>query len=44
VGAAKLADGVVEQLRLLELAHVTGARDDDELRIRDCVLEPACDA
>jgi len=44
VSAAELADGVVEQLRHLQVAHVTGARDHDELRIGDRVLELAGDA
>ena len=44
VGAAELGDRVVEQLWRLEVAHVTGARDYDELRIGERVLELACDA
>ena len=44
VSAAEPADGVVERLGLLEVADVTGAGDDDELRVRDPLLELACDA
>jgi hypothetical protein len=41
--AARPPIGVVERLGLLEVAHVTGAWDDDELRVRDRLLELACD-
>jgi hypothetical protein len=44
VSAAELADRGVEQLGLLEIAHVTSARDHDEVRFRDRVLELAGDA
>jgi hypothetical protein len=35
VSAAELADGVVERLGRLKLAHVTSAGDHDELRVQD---------
>jgi hypothetical protein len=41
MSAAELAHGLVESLGLLEVAGVTGARDDDEFRIRDRLLELA---
>jgi len=39
VGAAELADGLVELFGLLEVADVTAAGDHDELRVRDRLLE-----
>src|SRR5215203_5796050 len=44
VGAAELAHGLVELLRPLEVADVPGAGDHYELRVRDRLLEAACDA
>ena len=43
-GATELAHGLVELLGLLEVADVTGTGDHDELRVRDRLLELACDA
>src|SRR5688572_6563423 len=44
VGAAELAHGLVDLLGPLEIAELARARDHDELRVRDRVLELACDA
>ena len=44
MSAAELADGGVEQFGLLEVAHVAGAWDHDERRVRNRVLELARDA
>jgi len=44
VCAAELAHGVVELLGLLEVAEVTAAGDHYEFRVRDRLLELACDA
>ena len=44
MSTAEVADGVVERLGPLEVSHVTGAGDHDELRVRDRLLELATDA
>jgi hypothetical protein len=44
VGAAERAHGFVELLGPLEVADVTSFGDDDELCLRDRLLELACDA
>jgi len=44
VAAAELAHGFVERFGPLEIAAVTGVGNNDELRVRDGLLELACDA